>query len=135
MRSSAKSASFLRSSRQAHAPQPATAAALEVHEYVMVGIAWAVAEVRPAQCHRSVLPEVEVECEADVELKTCQKIIAQLARGLHRSGYSVGHHLGDPLHGLARELSQVPVEGQLVAQDLIGLDPNVCEARFATHAC
>ena len=41
----------------------------------------------------------------------------KVAVGVHR-------HL---LHGLARELRQVPVQRQLVVQDLVGLDLNVCE--------
>ena len=46
--------------------------------------------------------------------------------GFTRCDHGVGHYLGDPLHGLAGELSQIPVEGQLVVQDLIGLNLNVC---------
>ena len=41
----------------------------------------------------------------------------EIAVGVHR-------HL---LHGLARELRQVSVQRQLVVQDLVGLDLNVCK--------
>lgn len=37
-------------------------------------------------------------------------------------------YLGDALHGLASELGQVPIEGELVVQDLIGLDFNIYTA-------
>ncbi len=34
--------------------------------------------------------------------------------------------LGDALHALVCELSQIAIEGELVVQDLVSLDLNVC---------
>ena len=36
-------------------------------------------------------------------------------------------HLGDGLHRLSSELSQVSIQRQLVVQDLIRLDLNICK--------
>ena len=54
----------------------------------------------------------------------------------HQGADRKGVHLGNCVHGLAGKLSQVPVQGQLVVQDLIGLNLNVCahpQGILSTH--